>query len=54
MAMANAAHYRDQANTMRMFAASAPNEAMRQMFLDLAAEYDKLAKSADEGQQSLR
>jgi hypothetical protein len=52
--MATAAHYRDQAATLRKFAESAPDDLMRQKFLELAADYDKLAKRADDGLQNLR
>jgi hypothetical protein len=52
--MAKAAHYRDQAATLRKFAESAPDDAMRHKFLELAADYDKLAKRADDGLQNLR
>jgi hypothetical protein len=52
MRKSSARHYREQAATMRMFASSAPNDAMRKMFLDLAVEYDKLAQSAEDEQRS--
>ena len=52
--MASAAHYQDQVATMRKFAEGAPNDAMRQMFLELAADYDKLAKRAEDGVQNRR
>lgn len=47
----SAKHYREQAATMRMFAESAPDDAMRQKFRDLATDYDKLAKNADDEQK---
>jgi hypothetical protein len=52
MAKPSAKHYREQAATMRMFAESAPDDAMRQKFLDLAADYDKLVQRAEDEQQS--
>jgi len=52
--MASAAHYRDQAAMMRKFAESAPDDAMPQKFLELAADYDKLAKRADDRLQNRR
>jgi hypothetical protein len=48
MRKSSARHYREQAATMRMFAQSAPDDAMRQKFLDLAADYDKLVQSAED------
>jgi hypothetical protein len=48
MAKPSATHYREQATTMRMFAQSAPDGAIRAKFLDLAADYDKLANRAED------
>jgi hypothetical protein len=45
--MLDADHCREQAAQMRKFAAEAPNEATREKFLNLAAEYDKLAARAE-------
>jgi hypothetical protein len=46
MATASAAHYREQAAKMREFARTAPTDTIRDQFLNLAAEYDTLAKRA--------
>jgi hypothetical protein len=35
-----------------MFAESAPDDAMRQKFLDLAADYDKLVQRAENALES--
>lgn len=48
----SARHYREQAANMRMFAESAPDDAMRQKFLDLAADYDKLVQRAGDAAKS--
>jgi hypothetical protein len=45
--MLDADHYREQAAKMREFAATEPNDAMREKLLRLAAEYDKLATRAE-------
>jgi hypothetical protein len=46
VARGGAAHYREQAAKMRLFASEAKDPAAREEFLKLAAEYDKLAKRA--------
>jgi hypothetical protein len=45
--MLDADHYRDQAKLMRRFAEEAPNPDMCEQFLNLAAEYNKLAERAE-------
>jgi hypothetical protein len=47
MVSGSAAHYREQADKMRDFAKTAPNDSICDQFLKLAAEYDKLAKRAE-------
>jgi hypothetical protein len=45
--MLDADHYRQQAAKMREFAAGAETDRLREQFLSLAAEYEKLAERAD-------
>jgi len=52
--MLDADHYREQAVQMRRFAEEAPSESMRAQFLNLAAEYDKLAQRAEARQPPRR
>ncbi len=46
--MLDAGHYREQAAQMRRFAAGADTTELREQFLKLAAEYDKLAARAQD------
>jgi hypothetical protein len=43
-----ATDYRNKAAEMRRFAQEAGDAARRQQFLDIAAQYDKLARRAEE------
>jgi hypothetical protein len=45
--MQDADHYRQQAAKMREFASRAEAESLREQFLALAAEYEKLAERAE-------
>ena len=45
--MLTAAHYREEAAKMRKFASEAATDTIRDQFLKLAAEYDKLAQRAE-------
>ena len=46
--MIPASHYREQAAKMRKFAEEAANEPTREQLLKVAAEYEKLAKRAEQ------
>ncbi len=52
--MLDAVHYREQAAQMRRFAAGADTTELREQFLKLAAEYDKLATRAHERETGTR
>lgn len=50
----DATSYRNKAAEMRRFAQDARDTTSRQQFLDVAAQYDKLAQRAEDRAQDLK